>query len=564
MYPLQFSLKAQNYKSIGEERQGFEAIYPVNIIVGRNNAGKSSLLDILEPATKDDTLWLNHKHNEKSPGLFFTVPLSEAQLSKIFSNNIRGGQGFTRDKTHFEQSKQWINKTITIDYTDSKNPRVSEHPFPKEVLYSPEYSRLAHNILNPLKGKVFKRLLADRDVVPENDSQDFKLDWKGSGCTQAIHYFINHSDSTLYKGEQLLLNALNEIFAPDSTFLQIRVRQNATDLWEVQLEEKHKSRPVPLSNSGSGFKTILLVLVNLLLVPVKERQPLSNYVFAFEELENNLHPALQRRLMSFILKKAKESKCCFFITTHSNVIIDFFSKNEDAQIIHVTHDGKRTTASQVNTYIHNKNILDDLDVRASDLLQSNCIVWVEGPSDRLYFNRWMELISKGKIVEGAHYQCVFYGGRLLAHLNADSGSGSGIPMLKVNRNSIVIIDSDRRKKDTPLNDTKRRIIREIESNGGIAWVTGGREIENYIPASALGECLAVSHPSKITRYGDFSQYLNRLKNGEGKKYLDSKVLFAEKVIPYIKESDLNCFDFKYSFEMVYNKIADWNKIDGER
>ena len=33
-------------------------------------------------------------------------------------------------------------------------------------------------------------------------------------------------------------------------------------------------------------------------------------------------------------------------------------------------------------------MLNDLDVRASDLLQSNGIIWVEGPSDRIYIKRW--------------------------------------------------------------------------------------------------------------------------------------------------------------------------------
>ena len=40
---------------------------------------------------------------------------------------------------------------------------------------------------------------------------------------------------------------------------------------------------------------------------------------------------------------------------------------------------------QVDTYRDSCHILDDLEARASDLLQANGIVWVEGPSDRIYF-----------------------------------------------------------------------------------------------------------------------------------------------------------------------------------
>lgn len=44
---IALSIKAKNYKCFGEEPQGFDEIYPINIIIGRNNSGKSSLLDLI-------------------------------------------------------------------------------------------------------------------------------------------------------------------------------------------------------------------------------------------------------------------------------------------------------------------------------------------------------------------------------------------------------------------------------------------------------------------------------------------------------------------------------------
>lgn len=176
------------------------------------------------------------------------------------------------------------------------------------------------------------------------------------------------------------------------------------------------------------------------------------------------------------------------MTSHSSVTIDLFARDDAAQILHVTHDGKCASVKRATTYVENRGILDDLDVRASDLLQSNGIVWVEGPSDRLYFNRWVEIWSDGKIKEGSHYQCVYYGGRLLAHLSAadpDVDSDDVIKILRVNRNAILIIDSDRSSENESLNATKQRLITEIEKIGGMAWVTAGREIENYLPKTAI-------------------------------------------------------------------------------
>ena len=45
------SLKCKNFGCFADEPLGFECIKPVNIVVGRNNAGKSTLLDMFEQAT---------------------------------------------------------------------------------------------------------------------------------------------------------------------------------------------------------------------------------------------------------------------------------------------------------------------------------------------------------------------------------------------------------------------------------------------------------------------------------------------------------------------------------
>ena len=221
----------------------------------------------------------------------------------------------------------------------------------------------------------------------------------------------------------------------------------------------------------------------MILVPEQDeykKKSIEQFVFAFEELENNLHPAMQRKLMLFIRAFVIKNKCTVFITTHSNVVIDLFSKDEEAQIIHVYQkEGISYTKTAID-YHAQKEILDDLDFRASDLLQSNCVIWVEGPSDKIYIDKWIEIVSMGDIEEGIHYQCVFYGGRLLSHLTTED-ENQLIKILMVNKNSIIVIDSDIKKLGSDyLNSTKERIIEEFEEANLIAWVTKGREIENYL------------------------------------------------------------------------------------
>ena len=60
--------------------------------------------------------------------------------------------------------------------------------------------------------------------------------------------------------------------------------------------------------------------------------------------------------------------------------------------------------------------LRSLGYRASDLLQANAIVWVEGPSDRIYLLHWLREVAPD-LVEGVDFSIAFYGGALLKRLS---------------------------------------------------------------------------------------------------------------------------------------------------
>lgn len=558
--PIDIAIKAKNFKCFGDNLQGFDSFYPINIIIGRNNSGKSALLDIIKYVTSPYNI-SDVGHKQKNPEVLLIKKLSEDEISQAFPQNVSGGM--IPGKSHYEYGIKWLNKPITIRLTENKpNSFVNIDP-PFDVDIKDYIDSLAARIQNPISGKKFKRLSADRDIKPEVDGQPV-LEENGNGATNIIQNFINKSDLNSSLVEKDLLNALNDIFQPDSEFSDIVIQYHRSKgVWEIYLEETEKGR-IAVSHSGSGLKTVILVLINIILMPNLEGIKLSDYIFAFEELENNLHPALQRRLLLYIQNIAKEKGCYFILTTHSNVIIDLFSKDKNTQIVHVTHNGKFATCKRVKTYIDNKGILDDLDIRASDLLQSNCIVWVEGPSDRLYFNKWINIWTNGQLKEGAHYQCIFYGGRLLAHLSANDevkNEANGIEILRVNRNAIILIDSDRKSAEMDLNKTKKRIISEIESFSGLSWVTNGKEIENYIPISALKKYLTIDDIKELNPYEDIADYLKRIKNGEGTKYLNNKMLFAEKICSYLtKEMIEDSSDLKEKLDAVCEKIKSWNRI----
>jgi hypothetical protein len=203
--------------------------------------------------------------------------------------------------------------------------------------------------------------------------------------------------------------------------------------------------------------------------------------------------------------------------------------------------------------------LNDLDVRASDLLQSNGIIWVEGPSDRIYINSWIDLWSERRIKEGLHYQCVFYGGRLLSHLSAtDDIDASGIQLFRVNRNALILMDSDRKQDDSDINKTKTRIVNEIKSIGGISWVTSGREIENYIPLEAFNNAFGLSCSIPPDKKSSFFDFINNQNTGI-KKWEQKKALLAEKIVPHLTKDNIRVMnDLGKKLEVVCGAINKWN------
>ncbi|BCH07707.1 hypothetical protein MesoLj131c_19650 [Mesorhizobium sp. 131-3-5] len=197
-------------------------------------------------------------------------------------------------------------------------------------------------------------------------------------------------------------------------------------------------------------------------------------------------------------------------------------------------------------YNGSRDILDDLDIRASDILQANGVIWVEGPSDRIYLNKWIELLSDDELKEGVHYSIMFYGGKLLSHLHAMAPEDANklISLLALNRNAAILMDSDRhfgkpadgkkpaRKPRMKLNDTKTRLKDELSAMGGYVWITEGREVENYLSQPLLRRVTG-----DITV--DIGKYASVPESSALSKFNGDKVALAHRVAELTERADLD-------------------------
>ncbi|MEZ5940375.1 MAG: AAA family ATPase [Planctomycetaceae bacterium] len=293
-------------------------------------------------------------------------------------------------------------------------------------------------------------------------------------------------------------------------------------------------------------------------------------MFAFEELENNLHPALMRRLFAYLIRYVEQEKCMLVLTTHSNVALDVFGPHPDAQIIHVTHDGESASSKTVEAHFDQVGLLAELGARPSDLLQANGVVWLEGPSDRIYFNRFIELFSNGELREGRHYQCAFYGGSNLARSTFSAPEHSDetfANLLRLNHNVAVVCDGDRTAASRAGSRIKKRVQRikqEVENlNGAFLWITEAKELENYIPGSVWSKVYKVGNvpdPEKFDRFLGRDIGSNDFIQKHLKRKSFDKCDFAANAVEHLTKHELAArFEFKERIDSLVEHIRRWNR-----
>lgn len=401
-------LKIQNFKSIRQLE--IDEMENALILVGKNNTGKTSVIDAILLATGNhQPLRRQFLDPQKSIVITMKIQFTESDLAYYQSKGIISKQ---RDYTKwldefctllpsFQDNtisfSCHINPEMRIRYKDGfqkNNPYIREI-FPK--LYHIDQDRN----LEALQNDVFSFYDKESFQMLKDNECSFDAARKCNLCFQCIGLINKKTpeDLTLFETARLLQYKL---FNTKLTAFEEKVNRyfhrngnpsqdiryvldfNLDNLLHIDTQLYNTERGGfvgSIQMFSEGIKSIYAL--SLLEAYIDESQTLP-CILLMEDPEIYLHPQLQKMASEILYRLSKKNQVVF--STHSpNLIFNFASK----QIKEVVLDEEYYTVVKPETDID--EILDDLGYTANDLMNVSFVFIVEGKQDS---NRLPMLLEK--------------------------------------------------------------------------------------------------------------------------------------------------------------------------
>lgn len=276
---------------------------------------------------------------------------------------------------------------------------------------------------------------------------------------------------------------------------------------------------------GDGIEAI-----SILTYPLFTKKE-GEHIMFIEEPELNLHPGMQRVFLE-TLARDEFKNTQVFINTHSNHFLDMSLDMTDKISVYSFHKKQRTVDSKSKSYFEikqvagpDKEVLQNIGVRNSSVFLSNCTIWVEGITDRLYIRKWLDLYQehhtdKPTYREDIHYSFVEFGGANITHwsfLDSDLGNSEDerINMIRLCGNPLVVADKDK-SEESPRH---KKFKEELDDR---YLVLPRREIENMLSAKTVESVVRDFEKNDSIKISEAAY--NKNKNGYLGSFIDEKVL----------------------------------------
>ena len=508
----------------------------VNIIVGPNNAGKTSIFRGVQCLTGEqrasDSEYLTLGTRIEVQGATYyrvdedfeateMVELEKDRLIRWLRSDTGGiGQAFTRKCSDPAKPRKrgFFDKSYQLSYRPGGSFVRADNHEVSAVLDTIDRQQLAWR-----ENLYF--LWHRRKSRYEEELGTFhgRLDDEAEHVAGRLDHLLTGTRGGALRNK---LNRFMDAVIPGIGDIGIRRRQAEPDgktLISVVFSNGREDRT--LGELGGGVEQTLV----LALVLLGEKDEGAVFI---EEPESHLHESAQRRLIDQVVQHRGARQV--FIATHSPVFVNEFP---DANVYRITRgpDGVATVHACVDR-ASQREVLNGLGVLPSSLTQTNCVLWVEGPTETRLVRHWLTLVAPDLKVH-QHYEFAETGGSNLASLAADLPGGAEgehlRDIMRVCRNNFMICDRDAGIDKPP----SKQPVKAIEALvGHHHWITRGYEIEWYIPPAviaAVWDQAASDHVAACAAADEPFYKCLAASNGRNTKSAGKhKVLWAERVVSH--------------------------------
>lgn len=266
-----------------------------------------------------------------------------------------------------------------------------------------------------------------------------------------------------------------------------------------------------ISRLGDGIQQLMILTFPLFFFR-------NRYLLLFiEEPDVHLHPGFQRILIDTLLSDSDGADRQVFVTTHSQQFLDLTIASKNCSIYRVQKEQPTDSDTdelepkfKVAAMRHGDlELLRDIGVRPSSVMLANCTIWVEGVTDRLYLRNILEVLQNEKDdrwVESLHYSFVEYGGANVTHWSFYDPE-EGIDVERLCPHLFLIADFDSFDKDSRS--------AKLEAHLGERYYRlPVKEIENLLSPETIKKVVLVYEGSSVNlknfQYSDYKHaYLGR-------------------------------------------------------
>lgn len=302
----------------------------VNLIVGKNNSGKSTVLEALR-------IYAGNAHMEILKDLLQDRGeahdfLTEEYLDIENSTNPFIALTSNRVKSHrwaFSISNLTRKKEVMFLYsTPSKNPpeltpviSTAYQTLKNFQLYYNEPIRFFCIIKNQTNYKIFWKNETHLDTwLSSSDGNFLPLPLSFIDTQLAsINSLAKLWDSIVFTDlEAIVLNTLQIISPQIQGLIFINDKYKADGQRTGMVRLANHDKPIPLKSLGEGIQRILNIVLNI--------PNAKDGFLLIDEFENGLHYSVQEKVWGLIFEMAKRLNIQVFATTHSWDCIEAFSK----------------------------------------------------------------------------------------------------------------------------------------------------------------------------------------------------------------------------------------------